>query len=131
MYHDIAPYVPFPHFWDWRDTYVFLELQMVGLKAIIVSVDDSNENDNKESIKQMTAAATYANADPSILAIQIPSPSSTLIDAVRTISSTLPYSYQSTRDKSTPCPSLLTLRRIGCRCDNLRGQCGFLRLHGR
>jgi hypothetical protein len=30
MYHDIAPYVPFPHFWDWRDTYVFLELQMFG-----------------------------------------------------------------------------------------------------
>jgi hypothetical protein len=22
------PYVTFPHFWDWRDTYVFLELQM-------------------------------------------------------------------------------------------------------
>jgi hypothetical protein len=53
-------------------------------------VDDSNENDNKESIKQVTAAATYANADPSILAIQIPSPSSPLIDAVRIISSTLP-----------------------------------------
>jgi hypothetical protein len=25
---DIATYVPFPHFWDWPDTYVFLELQM-------------------------------------------------------------------------------------------------------
>ena len=42
-----------------------------------------------------------------------------------------PYSYPSTRDKSTPCPSLPTLRRIGCRCDNLRGRCGLLRLHGR
>lgn len=71
-------------------THLMNHVDKVGLKAIIVLVDDSNENDNKESIKQVTAAATYANADPSILAIQIPSPSSTLIDAVRTISSTLP-----------------------------------------
>jgi hypothetical protein len=28
LYRDIATYVTFPHFWDWRDTYVFLELQM-------------------------------------------------------------------------------------------------------
>jgi hypothetical protein len=28
MDRDIATYVPFPHFWDWPDTYVFLELQM-------------------------------------------------------------------------------------------------------
>jgi hypothetical protein len=28
LYRDIATFVTFPHFWDWRDTYVFLVLQM-------------------------------------------------------------------------------------------------------
>jgi hypothetical protein len=31
---DIATYVPFPHFWDWPDTYVFLELQMDSVASM-------------------------------------------------------------------------------------------------
>ena len=65
-----------------------------GLKAILVLVDtqdnDAVSTDEEVLTKQIKAASTYANSNPSILAIQIPTALPPLIGIVRTISTTLP-----------------------------------------
>ena len=68
----------------------------VGLKAILVLVDSNQDtttgaaSNSEEITKQITAAATYAKKNKSILAIQTPSALPSHIGAVRTASSTLP-----------------------------------------
>ncbi|KAL3769826.1 hypothetical protein ACHAWO_011316 [Cyclotella atomus] len=67
----------------------------VELKVILLLVDDDNvsnkEVSEKEVTKQITAAASYANSNqPTVIALQIPSPLPSIIGIVRSISPTLP-----------------------------------------
>lgn len=71
-------------------THLLKDASEAGLKAILVLVDSEDEVvADKEMNKQITAAASYATGDKSIIAIQLPSTLPSLVSAVRTASSTL------------------------------------------
>jgi hypothetical protein len=68
-------------------------INKVGLKVILLLVDEDNDDNDKEQeiTKQIEAAATYATSNnPTVIALQIPSPLPSIIGIVRTISPTLP-----------------------------------------